>query len=361
MALYQFKEIKSLHLELTSKCNAGCPMCARNVQGGPVNPLLPLTELNLEQTKKIFSPAFIQQLRKIYLCGNYGDPVMASECVEILQYFREANPELNLGMHTNGGARASQFWQGLAKVLSYCRFGIDGLQDTNHLYRQNVKWDLLERNVRSFVDAGGHAEWDYLVFKHNEHQVEKARELAASWGVKSFHVKSTSRFFSSHRQNIREQVPVHNVKGEHTHSLERAGGDKYQNSFYSEQENIIAKYGSLKSYWDQAPISCKVSAEKSLYVTAQGWAFPCCWVGNEIYSQHIHSSQNQVLKMIETLPGQSDSLNALKTDLQSVVEGEFFQSALIKSWGQSSIENGKLKVCARTCGQDLRPFENQFL
>lgn len=336
-------------------------MCARNVQGGPVNSLLPITELSLAQAQSIFSAEFIQQLKKVYLCGNYGDPIMAKDCLPILEYFRQASDTLNIGLHTNGGARPLEFWQGLAKVVNYCRFGIDGLQDTNHLYRQNIKWDLLERNVRGFIDAGGYAEWDYLVFKHNEHQVEEARELAKAWGVKSFNVKATSRFFSSQRQNIREKVPVHNVKGERTHDLEQANKDQFRNSFYEEQENIIKRFGSLQSYWDQSAISCKVSQEKSLYVSAQGWAFPCCWVGNEIYSKHMHSSQNQVLQMIGSLPEQSDSLNAIKNNLKDVIEGEFFQSALENSWNKKSLDEGKLKVCARTCGQELKPFENQFL
>ena len=35
------------------------------------------------------------------------------------------------------------------------------------------------RNVRAFVEAGGgNAEWDFIVFRHNEHQVEQARMLA---------------------------------------------------------------------------------------------------------------------------------------------------------------------------------------
>lgn len=361
MALYGFKEIKTLHLEVTSKCNAGCPMCARNEQGGKVNPLLPITELSLEQTRRILDVDFLAQLKRIYLCGNYGDPVMARECLEILRYFRDSNPALSLGIHTNGGARDVDFWRGLATTVDYCRFGIDGLEDTNHLYRQYVNWKLLERNIRAFIDAGGNAEWDFLVFKHNQHQVAEAEALAKSWGVRRFNVKSTSRFFSAQKQSVREKVPVHSPKGERTHDLERADRDEFRNDFYHEQEAIIGRFGSLKNYWDQAAISCKAAGEKSLYISAQGWVFPCCWVGNEIYSKHLHSSQNQVLRLIESLPGGGDGVNALVAGLRPVVEGPLFQSLLEDSWGKPSLDEGKLRVCARTCGSDLRPFENQFL
>ena len=86
------------------------------------------------------------------------------------------------GIHTNGGVRSEDFWRALGRVLpkgkGYVRFGIDGLENTIHVYRRNVRWQILMRNVKAFVAAGGNAEWDYIVFRHNEHQVEQARALA---------------------------------------------------------------------------------------------------------------------------------------------------------------------------------------
>jgi MoaA/NifB/PqqE/SkfB family radical SAM enzyme len=337
-------------------------MCARNDQGGAINPLLPVTELSLAQVQRIFAPEFIRQLKKIYLCGNFGDPVMAKDLPEILRYFRHENPDLNLGIHTNGGARDTGFWTEMASIVSYCRFGIDGLADTNHLYRQGVKWEILERNLRAFTQAGGQAEWDFLVFKHNQHQTEEAQSLARQWGVKKINIKSTSRFFSSQKQALRGQVPVHNQKGETTHFLEKSTLSEFENPFYQQQEKTISSFGTLQNYWDRAEISCKVAAEKNIYVTAQGHVLPCCWIGNEIYAKYIHSSQNQVLQMLESLPeGGLDSLNALKRDLADVLASDLFQKNLESSWNKNSIAEGKLRVCARTCGDSVKPFEGQFL
>lgn len=33
MEKFKFSEIKGLHIELTTKCNACCPMCSRNFKG----------------------------------------------------------------------------------------------------------------------------------------------------------------------------------------------------------------------------------------------------------------------------------------------------------------------------------------
>src|SRR4051812_30019418 len=103
--MYTYDEIRIVHLEVTSKCNARCPMCPRNIQGGPLNRQLPIRELSLADATRIFVPSFLQQLRTIYLCGNFGDPAVATDCLAILQYFRRSNRGLKLGIHTNGGLR----------------------------------------------------------------------------------------------------------------------------------------------------------------------------------------------------------------------------------------------------------------
>jgi len=37
--MYDYDQIRSIHLELTSKCQARCPMCPRRINGGPVTDL----------------------------------------------------------------------------------------------------------------------------------------------------------------------------------------------------------------------------------------------------------------------------------------------------------------------------------
>ena len=75
--MYSYNEIKTVHLEITEKCNAACPMCARNINGGEENPWLHNAELSLSDIHTIFPDAFIQQLNHMFMCGNYGDPIVA--------------------------------------------------------------------------------------------------------------------------------------------------------------------------------------------------------------------------------------------------------------------------------------------
>lgn len=362
MALYSLEEIKVVHLEITSRCNARCPMCARNQNGGRDNPLLLLSELKLQDVQKLLSPDFLQQLGKAYLCGNYGDPIVASECLQIVQYMRRSNASLLLSINTNGGARDEAFWKALARELSYSRFGIDGLKDTNHIYRQGVSWERLERNVRSFIDAGGTADWDFLVFKHNEHQVDEARALAKQWGFRSFNPKSTARFFSTHRQSFQPTSPVKNLEGETVGALEMAQDLRFQNAFYDQQKDLISTYGSLANYWDQTSIDCRAIQEKSIYISAQGWLFPCCWVGGEMYSPLLHHATNQLTPLLgENRETDVFPLDALHHGLEAVLKSPLFERTLQESWSLPRVQEGKPKVCARNCGQRVRPFDQQFL
>ena len=54
--MYKYEDIKTIHLEVTQNCQANCPMCDRNQNGGAINPHINLDELSLEDCKKIFLP-----------------------------------------------------------------------------------------------------------------------------------------------------------------------------------------------------------------------------------------------------------------------------------------------------------------
>ena len=56
--MYNYSEIKDVHLEITSKCQARCPMCPRRIGGGPLNPLIHLVEINLDTFKNGFLQNF---------------------------------------------------------------------------------------------------------------------------------------------------------------------------------------------------------------------------------------------------------------------------------------------------------------
>lgn len=357
--MYTIDEIRTIHLEVTQNCQANCPMCDRNQNGGALNPHINLDELTLDDCKKIFSPDFIRQLDTMFMCGNFGDPIVARDTLEIFEYFRSNNPKMWLSMNTNAGARSPEWWSSLASVfgkMGAVIFSVDGLEDTNHIYRQGVNWDSVERSMHAFINAGGRARWDFLVFDHNQHQVDKARNLATEWGFEKFIAKKTGRFITADSEKKETHQAV-SRKGDQTTELKKPD-DKYQNNALKKQDVIINKYGSMDAYYDAAPINCKVKKDNSLFITAEGLAMPCCWTAGRMYKWwHKDPRIEQIWKYIDSVGGKA-ALDA-RNGLSRVFETGIFDK-IEKSWNKESCKAGKLKVCSMKCGAEFDPYSEQF-
>ena len=360
--LYKYEDVRVVHLEITEKCQATCPMCDRNQNGGADNPNLGLHELSLEDVQQIMPPEFVKQLDRIYMCGNFGDPIVAKDTLEVFQYFRSCKKELTLGMNTNAGAKKPEWWRELAKTLgnwSYLKFSFDGLGDTNHLYRQGVNWDIAWENALAFIEAGGKAEWDYLIFEHNEHQVEEARALAEKVGFRKFIPKKTGRFFSTMKVAGKEEHQAVNRKGEKQQLLAKPKEVKYQNKALDKINELKEKHGSLENYFDNVEISCKVAAEKNMYLSAEGLVLPCCWVAGNMYKWWQKPGQNQVWELIQQSGG-NDAFDAKKHGLRAVLENDYFSRNLVDSWSKPNTHMGKPMVCSQKCGKEFDAFKAQF-
>ena len=358
--MYRYEDIRTIHLENTQNCQASCPMCDRNQNGGALNPHIDLSELTLDDCKIIFEPEFIAQLKTMYMCGNLGDPIVARDTLEIFEYFREHNEHMWLSMNTNAGARDETWWSKLAKVfgrMGAVIFSVDGLRDTNHLYRQGVVWDNVERNMRAFIDAGGRARWDFLIFEHNQHQVEKAEALANEWGCERFIKKKTGRFVTASSEKKESHQAV-NHKGKETQKLAKPKAE-FQNDAIKQYDKVKDKHGSMDAYYDRAEIHCKVKDEGNLFITAEGLAMPCCWTAGRMYKWwHKDPKVEQVWDFIDAVGGK-DAISAKTHGLRAVFETGIFDN-IENSWKKSSCADGKLKVCSMKCGKEFDPFGAQF-
>ncbi len=384
--MYHYADIRTVHLEVTEKCNLSCPMCARNINGGEQNPWIHDNELSLEDIKQIFPNDFIKQLNHIYMCGNFGDPIIAKDTLEIFRHFRSMNSDILLSMNTNGSARQESWWVELASILGnngHVIFSIDGLEDTNHLYRRNSDFTRIMKNAKAFIEAGGNAHWEYLVFAHNEHQVDRARDLADSMGFTKFQLKKSARFFSSVSNSIKDTITGVDRK-QQGFVLQAPTNPEYRNAAVEElngvgvvkqnvklpttkQEilNLIrpeifykdtARKSPTEKLLDGADIKCKVKEEKSLYVTAEGVLQPCCWVAGQMYNWYNTPKGSQIWKLINVVG--KDSLNALNHSIETIVMGDYFQKMFSDSWTKPSCAEGKLQVCAKICGTEI--FSKQY-
>jgi hypothetical protein len=237
------RNIRVLHLEPTDVCQAACPQCARETD--PNFDRRSRHHLRISQIQREFSDGVIGGLDKMFMCGDYGDPAAGYYTLDIYRWFREINPSITLGMNSNGGLQSTFWWHALAGILNqprdYVVFGIDGLEDTNGIYRVNVNWQRVIANAQAFIAAGGSAHWDMLVYQHNQHQVEACEQLARDMGFRWFRAKVT-------RRPLRRGLALPT-----TLSAPTDGG---------------------------GTIVCRALQEQSIYMDAQGRVSPCCWLGS---------------------------------------------------------------------------------
>ena len=247
------QSIKEIHIEPTSLCNARCPQCARNIHGDGLNPNIKLESLGVDWFENNLSAETIQRLHKIFFCGNVGDPAATPELLEIIAYLKKHNPNLVVGLNTNGGLKTTEWWHTLGHLLNgrldYCVFSIDGLEDTNHLYRKNVEWKKVIENARAFISSGGTAHWDMLVFNHNKHQIESARDMAKQIGFSWFRTKETDRWDT-----------------------------------YKETEILKPATAYEKINYDTAVPSCEKDRDHSIFLDYTGRWWPCCHMAEAYFN-----------------------------------------------------------------------------
>lgn len=166
-------------------------------------------------------------------------------------------------------------------------FGIDGLKDTNHINRRGTAFAHIIRNAKAFIQAGGRAQWDFIVFKHNEHQVEQAKKLSKQFGFEIFSIKRSNRFYKVLYEKdpaleyVGEELgkyPVYNFAGRKVRYIELPKNPKYWNKSLKTLKTLIRKFGSLDRYFNEVPIDCKAKKYQSVFISATGLAFPCCWL-----------------------------------------------------------------------------------
>jgi MoaA/NifB/PqqE/SkfB family radical SAM enzyme len=334
--------LRSLHLEITEKCNAACPLCLRTDPNGlKTQPFIGTRELSRDDLARFFQPGVRKNLEEVHLCGSYGDPIMASECGEIVDLFSTGSCAVSLS--TNGGARGVRWWTALGEMLarnpdSRVDFHIDGLSGTSSFYRRNTSFKKVITNAKAFIDAGGRANWEFIPFKHNEHQVEEARALSQELGFDQFTIKKSNWGVFN---NEEARISFTDRKGQ-VHFLEPPA-EQYRPK--SSLENPAAGHAERAAQ----EISCKVLAKREIYVSCEGIVYPCCWTaryGRDIYrGRRTKDGFSRLFKEHQGL----QFFDIRQTDLASMLKSEFF-TELARLWTSK-----KPPVCYKKCGRNDQP------
>lgn len=327
--MLKLSEIRSVHIELTTKCNARCPMCMRNYRGVDYNSGYPDTELTLGDIQHILTPDILKTIDHVNFNGNLGDFSLAKDGAEIVQYLVAHN--ITIGINTNGSLRPKSWWQKLASPQVTIGFALDGLADTHARYRQDTDWNRIIENAQAYIAAGGQAIWRFVPFDHNRHQEAECRTLAKEMGFIDF-------------ENIydgRDSGPVYTRTGEFSHWLGPAGDPPpIKDMLQSHITWYDSKTVKIPKDTDTLNLRCRHKMAKEIYLAADGTVYPCCYLG--FYPLSMNHPGNKELAPMVT------ENNALHYPLEHCLN---WFDRVEQSWNQASVRDGRTFQCVNTCNQ----------
>lgn len=370
--MFDYNVIDEYQLEITTYCNAACPQCPRNNNGAGVNPHLKLEHLPRDIIDSAFTAELCNRLRQVFFCGSYGDPIMHPDFLDILRDFRRKCPTLWLYIHTNGGAHDTEYWSEMARIIGgygQVDFNIDGLEDTNHLYRRNTDFNKIISNASAYISAGGRAVWNYIIFEHNQHQVSAAKELSVKLGFREFKHRVTGRFLNHSTMEEFAEWPVQNRQAQVEYVIKPTSLKQYKNKSISILPDLKKQYPDIKEYFANTEICCDSLKGNKVAINAGGLVLPCNMLNHNLSdarfrdpsvlpcSNELSNSdgKNQVQAFVDRHG--ADNLNIHNRSLEQVFANSFW-SDLVASWEYNTFPE-RLFECAMTCGKQFQKVWDQ--
>lgn len=182
-----------LFIEPANLCNLHCPLCPT----GQGNQGRIKGKMTLEFFKKI-----IDQLGDyLFFCTLHiwGEPLLCENIFEMIKYAQSKNIGTVISSNLNllNQEKAKKL---VDSGLEHLIISLDGAsQETYSKYRRGGNFNKVIENIKLLVEEKNRQktklpflEWQYIIMKHNQKELEKASELAKKLGVDKF--KSYTEF-----------------------------------------------------------------------------------------------------------------------------------------------------------------------
>ena len=281
-----------LHVELTNRCTLACPACPRTTWKEITKRPIEKKDLSIDLFEKFLDCDEGKQIQTLLLCGDYGDCIYYPELLNFIKRFRDKKFDLR----TNGSRKPIEFWIELAELLTEedkIVFAIDGLEDTNHLYRKNSDWKSIMSAVDIMTKSKAQVEWQTIIFSFNQFLLNDIKNFAEAKGAKFFAVKT-------HRFGDDNLIP----------------GSSFVENNYTWQDSFV----------ENDPIDLDPQCDLAKIVTCDGYYLPCDWIRNPrtFYKSDLWVNRHQWL-------------DRLSIDKINLAEG----NKIINQWKQLVLEKAK--------------------
>ncbi|MCB4791217.1 MAG: radical SAM protein [Elusimicrobia bacterium] len=177
-----------LTIDPSNICNLKCVFCPTGQRRGT----RVQATLSFNDYKKIIDKLG-PYLFHIDFC-NWGEPLLNKDISRMITYTKERfSPEIKLDTNLNVELSKDDAVALIKSGVDWISASIDGAsQEVYEIYRRDGNFEKALSNLKLLVKVKKdlnkeipHIHWQFLVFKHNEHEIDKAKAMAKEIGVDS--------------------------------------------------------------------------------------------------------------------------------------------------------------------------------
>jgi len=173
-----------LFVDPTNVCNLRCPLCPTGTGDGGRRPGMLTYECFTQIIDRFSEYAYEVNLY------NWGEPLLNKDIFRMIEYAHRQNlmPAMSSNLNT---VRPTDVDNLARSPLEYLTVSIDGTtQEVYAHYRREGNLELVLDNLRTLIDVRRRLkrktpfiEWQFIVMRHNAHQIDEARRLGRAVGV----------------------------------------------------------------------------------------------------------------------------------------------------------------------------------
>ena len=181
-----FKRTSGINLDITFRCPLECPRCQRQKFKDNGEKVWGY-DMSLDEIKKLAN-----HFKSFSFCGQLSDPIHHPKFIEILKLLKEKNIHVNV--HTASSYKPMSWYVKAFQTHPSARwiFGIDGLPEESCMYRKNQDGEKLFKVMlesKKYLDRP--PVWQFIIFSYNEHNIEKAKNIALENQIQFMLVQSS--------------------------------------------------------------------------------------------------------------------------------------------------------------------------
>ena len=328
---------RRLQFELSNVCNLHCLGCMRtettfnSVKSAIGDPAY----ISVDTFYKIITDSELDSVVDLDFCGRIDDPLAHPDFLKMLEMAINHKP-FKIFIHTNGGLRNPNYWIKLGELLKGTKhvvmFNVDGLEDTNHIYRQGSVWSNIIANAKAYISTGANSTWQYIEFPWNKHQIPEALLLSKELGFQSFNVRQD-------RSRIQHK------------SLEHIVAMKQRPQQLPEQNRDT--FLLHPRYDTSYEITCMNKTDNMYFIDHTGKIWPCCFIPNGFIEDNNKIAQKEYLQ--DRIYGSySDTTwnDCNLHDVSSIINHKFYTEDLVDSWNSNQhgiTTKDRIFKCTETC------------